>query len=156
MEEIAQLLRETREESEINLEEVSNDLGINIAVLKNIEDGKIGSFKDVFVLKNYIYNYSKYLGLDCDKILDEFNEYLFEYTSKIPIDEIEKTIKDQSKEEEKNISSPYTLAKPADKKWMYIFIYVVLFLLVILAIIWSINQITGEKKNAYIVGYKRK
>ena len=156
MEDIAQLLKETRLESEIELEEVSNDLNIDEIVLKNIEEGKIGSFKDIFLLKNYISSYSKYLGLDSDKILDEFNEYLFEYTSKIPIEQIEKDIQEQNKEDKDNISLPYTLEKPIEKKWMYIVIYLALILLVVLAILWSINQIASDKINTYIISYKGK
>ena len=51
MEEIANLLRETRKESGIELSEVSKDLDINELILQNIEEGKIGPFKDVFLLK---------------------------------------------------------------------------------------------------------
>lgn len=154
MEEIAELLKQTREESGIGLEEVSKDLDINELVLTNIEEGKIGSFKDIFVLKEQISNYAKYLGLDSDKIIDEFNEYLFEYTSRIPIKEIEKTI-ESIKEPEEKIVSPYTISKPKSKKGMYIAIYIMLFILVILTIFWSINQITIDKKNAYVVSYRK-
>ena len=59
LEEIAELLRETREESGIELSEVSRDLDINEIILTNIEEGKIGSFKDIFVLKEYIVSYAK-------------------------------------------------------------------------------------------------
>lgn len=157
MEDIAQLLKETREESEIDLDEVSKDLDIDEVVLKNIEEGKIGLFKDIFVLKDYVFNYAKYLGLDSEKIIDEFNEYLFEYTSKIPVNEIEKTIKEQNKVDEKNeLFSPYTIEKPKDKKWTYVLIYIILILLVLLAIFWSINQIAGEKTNTHIISYRRK
>ena len=85
VEEIAELLMQTRLESGIELDEVSKDLNISKVFLTNIEEGKIGSFKDIFVLKNYITEYAKYLGLDSSKIINEFNEYLFEYTSRIPI-----------------------------------------------------------------------
>ena len=102
MEEIAELLKETREEAGISLQEVSKDLEIEELALVNIEDGKIGAFKDIFLLKDYLFNYAKYLGLDSDKILEEFNEYLFEYTSKIPVKEIEKTLELNLKESEEN------------------------------------------------------
>ena len=70
LEEIAELLKETRENSGIELSEVSKDLGIDEIFLSNIEDGKIGSFKDIFALKEYISNYAKYLGLEAEfKIL---------------------------------------------------------------------------------------
>lgn len=156
MEEIAELLREAREESGIELEEVSKDLEISEIILKNVEEGKIGSFKDIFTLKEYISSYAKYLGLDSEKIIDEFNEYLFEYTSRIPIKEIEKTIELSTKEtEEEKIISPYTLNRPKNKKGIYIFIYILLLILVVLAIFWSVNQITVDKKSAYVVSYRK-
>ena len=87
MNEIGELLRTTREESGVSLEEASGDLEIKTLILENIEDGNIGCFKDIFVLKDYIYDYAKYLGLEPDKIIDEFNEYLFEYITE---DELER------------------------------------------------------------------
>ncbi len=155
MEEIAELLKGTREESGIELSEVSKDLDISVVVLENIEDGKIGSFKDIFLLKEYLTNYAKYLGLDSTKILENFNEYLFEYTSKIPIKEIEKTIELNTKELEDRVASPYTVDKPKSNKGLYVLIYLSILLLVIFAIFWSINQITVDKKNAYVVSYRK-
>ncbi len=157
MEEIAELLRTTREESGVELSEVSKDLEIDEYSLMNIENGKIGAFKDVFALKENISNYAKYLGLDAEKILDDFNEYFFEYTSKIPIKEIEKNIELQEKEEniEEKIASPYTVTRLKNKKAIYILAYILIFILVILAIFWSINQITVDKKNAYVISYRK-
>ena len=154
MENIAEMLKDAREESGISLSEVSNDLHIDELVLKNIEEGHIGAFKDIFEIKNYILEYAKYLGLDSEKVLNEFNEYLFEYTSKIPVKEIEKEIKN-IKEDEDKVSSPYTLSKPKSSKIRYVMIYLLLLLLVILAIFWSINQITVDKKSAYVISYRK-
>ncbi len=155
MEEIAELLRETREESGIELSEVSKDLDISEIILNNIEDGKIGSFKDIFALKEHIANYAKYLGLDSDKMLEEFNEYLFEYTSRIPVKEIEKTIELATKDNSEKISSPYTLSHLKSRKGIYLVVYILIFILVILAIFWSVNQVTVEKSNAYVVSYRK-
>lgn len=156
MEDIAELLKSTRENSNIDLIEVSNDLGIDELILKNIEEGHIGAFKDIFTLKNYLYDYSKYLGLDPDKIASSFNEYLFEYTSKIPVEEIEKTIHVNNKEKEDDeVLSPYTIAKKKSNTGIYVLIYVLVFVLVILAIYWSINQITVDKNSAYVVSYRK-
>ena len=157
MEEIAELLRTTREESGIELEEVSKDLDISEVFLKNIEEGKIGSFKDIFTLKNYISEYAKYLGLEATKVIDEFNEYLFEYTSRIPVEEIEKTIELNTKENQdiEKIASPYTNNNSHSKKSIYVIIYILLFILVVLTIFWSVNQITIDKKNAYVVSYRK-
>ena len=144
MEEIAELLKETRQDAGLELSEVSKDLNIDEIFLQNIEEGKIGSFKDVFLLKNYFFDYAKYLGLDADKIVDEFNEYLFEYTSRIPIKELEKTIELNTKEDnEKKISSPYTTTKVKNNKWLYALFYFLLLILIGLTIFWSINQINS-------------
>ena len=155
MEEIADLLRETRLDAGIELSEVSKDLNINEVVLTNIEEGKIGSFKDIFLLKDYLASYAKYLGLDSEKILEEFNEYLFEYTSKIPVKEIEKTMELNKKELEEKIASPYTKPQPKNKKYYYVMIYILIFLLVILAVFWSINQITSGSNNAEVYSYRK-
>lgn len=144
MNEIGATLKSTRETTGISLEEASNDLKIKVLILENIEEGNIGCFKDIFVLKDYIYDYAKYLGLDPDKITDEFNEYLFEYTSKIPVKEIEKAVREQAKENpvENKISSPYTNTVTKFKKTNYLLLYILVAILVILAIVWSIKQIT--------------
>ena len=157
MEEIAELLKNTREEAGIEISEVSKDLEINELLLINIEEGKIGSFKDIFVLKDYISEYAKYLGLDSVKLLDEFNEYLFEYTSRIPVKEIEKTIELNTKEvqDDEKVASPYTTISPKSKKGLYIIIYILVFVLVVLTIFWSVNQITVDKKSAYVVSYRK-
>ncbi len=155
MDYIAEILRTTREESGVSIEEVSNDLNIPELILKNIEDGHIGAFKDIFEIKTYIMDYAKYLGLEEEKIAEKFNEYLFEYTSKIPVSRIEKAIKSSRDDEKEKISSPYTLDKPKTKKGTFLFIYLLIILLVILAIYWSVNQITVEKKNAYVISYRK-
>ncbi len=155
MEDIAELLKQTREEAGIGLEEVSRDLEINEIILNNIEEGKIGSFKDIFALKECIANYAKYLGLEPDKILDEFNEYVFEYTSKIPIKDIEKTMELNTKEISEEISSPYTMPKQKNRKLIYLAVYLLVLLLVLLAIFWSVNQITIDKQVAQVISYRK-
>ncbi len=155
MEEIAELLCEAREEAGIDLKEVSRDINISEIILENIEAGKIGSFKDIFTLKEYIYSYAKYLGLDADTLLNNFNEYVFEYTSKIPVKEIEKTMELVAKNSEnETIASPYTTTKNKSKKGLYVCIYLLILLLVIMAIVWSVNQITVNKTNATVISYR--
>ena len=67
MDEIGSTLKSTRESSGVSIEEASKDVNIKVEILQNIEDGKIGCFKDIYVLKDYIKNYAKYLGLNPDK-----------------------------------------------------------------------------------------
>lgn len=156
MNEIGELLRVTREESGVSLEEASEDLKIKTLILENIEEGNMGCFKDIFLLKDYIYDYAKYLGLNPDKIIDDFNEYLFEYTSKIPVEEIEKEIKKQKKDEEKGdkIASPYTLERRRHTKLEYV-LYVILAVLVLLLILWSVKQITINNEVTDMISYVR-
>lgn len=142
MENIGRELRETRESSGVSIEEASGDLDIKVEFLLNIEEGKIGCFKDIFELKNYISSYAKYLGLDSERVIDEFNEYMFEYTSKIPVKEIEKLAKKEAKEETNKISSPYTKRPRKYSRNYYVAIYLLILVLVALAIFWSIKQIT--------------
>ena len=140
---IGKTFAEAREKTGVSLEEASADIQIKSVILENIEEGNIGSFKDIFELKEYLSTYAKYLGLDEKKILDEFNEYMFEYTSKIPLKDIEKKVMEQNKEKDADpIVSPYT--KPMKKYPMkyYIILYVVLIFLAIVVIFWSIHQIT--------------
>lgn len=155
MDSIGSLLKETRESSGVSIEEASEDLSIGSQFLLNIEEGRIGCFKDIFTLKDYINNYAKYLGLDSEKIIDEFNEYMFEYTSKIPVKAIEKQAKKEAREESNKIASPYTKKTHKYSKSYYIAIYVVIFVLVILAILWSIKQITIDNVITNEISYVR-
>ena len=155
MNEIGELLRTTREESGVCLEEASGDLEIKTLILENIEDGNIGCFKDIFVLKDYIYDYAKYLVLEPEKIIDEFNEYLFEYTSKIPLEDIEKAMKEQQKEEvlEKKIVSPYSTSTKKTNNYLVAALFIALAVLVILVVVWSIRQITVDNMTTNMISY---
>lgn len=154
MNEIGELFRVTREEAGVSLGEASKDLDIKEVILENIEDGNIGCFKDIFVLKDNIYNYAKYLGIDPDKIIDEFNEYMFEYTSKIPVKEIEKQIEEQeAKQEKKEIVSPYTVPIKKRNKNLYILLYSFIIILIMLVVFWSIKQVTVNRETASVISY---
>ena len=155
MDSIGSILKNTRVSAGVSIEEASSDLNINVNFLLNIEEGKIGCFKDIFELKDYLSNYAKYLGLDSEKIIDEFNEYMFEYTSKIPVKEIEKMAQKEAREEASKVTSPYTRKPRKHNTTYYIGIYVVIFLLVILAIVWSVKQITIDNHVTNEIGYVR-
>ena len=133
------------------------DLDIKTEILENIEDGRTGAFKDIFELKEYIKSYAKYLGLDENKLIDEFNEYMFEYTSKIPIKEIEKTIELKIKEEKKDekIVSPYTKEKKKYNNWVYIVVYAVIILMIVIAVFWSVKQVTINRSVTDTISYRR-
>ena len=130
MEEIGLKLREMRISNGVSVEEAAADLRMRPSQIENLENGKREEFKDVGMLKYFIRDYAKYLGMDGDSLVDEFNEYLFDFTSKIPIDEIEKA--KENVDEKKEVVSPYTRI---NKKKNHKVVIGVIIILVIAAVI---------------------
>ena len=157
MKEIGQKLKLKREENGVSLEEAASDLKMRVSQLESIEEGKTEDFKDVFSLKYFIRDYAKYLGLDGEAILDDFNEYLFEQTSRISLEDIEEARREKE-EREKNmkILSPYTVVTTKDKKRIYIIAAVIAFITLIGII--SYILISNQNKNDFVnnekVSYK--
>ena len=145
MENIGLKLKTRREDNGLSVEEVAEDLKMRPSQILSIEEGKKEDFNDVFYLKCFIRDYAKYLGLDDEKILDEFNEYLFDITSKIPIDLIE-----QAKKEKKSIGeeiiSPYT--KKSYKKFKIPKLFLVLGIIIVTTIVGYII-ISNHKGNEF-------
>ena len=151
--EVGDTLKNSREVSGVTLEEVSADLEIPVILLEQIEDGNMGAFKDVFELKEYIRKYAKYIGLDPDEVIDVFNGDMFERTSKIPMDKIEEAVKENAIEEEKDtrVASPYTKAIPKIKTTPYIVALVISIIIMVIALIWSIRQITIMNTTEFLI-----
>ena len=63
-------------------------MNVDVSYLENIESANVRAFKDVYYMRELVKEYAKYLGLDPRKIQDEFNDFLFEHTSKISLDDI--------------------------------------------------------------------
>ena len=128
---IGEKLKTSREEKGLSLEEVSEDLKIKVEDLKNIELGNKDSFQDIYFLKKAIYDYAKYLGLDYEQLIEEFNEFMFECTSKIPVDVIEKISKQKEEaESNKKALSPYTKDPVNNNKKKLIILGIIILLLV--------------------------
>ena len=145
--EIGENFKEARLSSSISLDETSADTNIPIEALEQIEEGSIGSFKDIFKLKEYLQTYAKYLGLDANKVIDDFNEYMFEYTSKIPLDDLAEKMFEQEKEKQKEetgdikVVSPYLNPKEESKIAKYVFMAILIIVLIAIAMIWAIKQV---------------
>lgn len=88
MKELGEYLKRTRMSNGVSIAEVAEDLELSTSQIENIESGNVRAFKDVYSLKELIKHYAKYLGLDPEKVVDEFNEFLFEHTSKISLEDI--------------------------------------------------------------------
>lgn len=159
MKEIGEKLKETREEMGISIDEAAEDLKLRTSQIENIEQGNIEAFKDIFYLKYFIRDYSKYLGLDHEEMIDEFNEYLFDYTSKISLEDIKKASKKADKQEKdaKKIASPYTLEK---RKFinippLYIYIAIGVLVIVIMYLLFASNPNDEFVKDDNLVNYIR-
>lgn len=139
MKELGEYLKQTRISNGVSITEACEDLEFSTSQLENIESGNVKAFKDVYDLRDDIKLYAKYLGLDADKVLDEFNNFLFQHTSKISLDDI---IAAQKKKEEevrdnRKVKSPYT--KEYKEKFNYMpILYIILGLIVFMGILYLI------------------
>ena len=143
MKELGEYLKHTRIDNGVSMEEAAEDLGLSTSQLENIENGNVRAFKDVYSLKQYVHQYAKYLGLDPEKVVDEFNGFLFEHTSKISLDDIKEAQRKLDEKEQKKIKSPYTIVYKKKKQiWPFVLIPIAIALLfvVIYFIVSSINR----------------
>ena len=137
MKEIGEEFKIKREEIGITIEEVSGDLKKDTILLENLENGNHKVFKDVLELKDVVSSYAKYLGLDDEKIMDDLDDFLFEKTSKISIEDIQERLKqekEKQKANEKKVRTPYTLE--FEKKKSTILVIILLLVLIILIIFY--------------------
>lgn len=155
MKNLGRLLKEQRESRGVSIDEASSDLEIKDVILENIEEGHIGAFKDIYLLKSQISAYAKYLGLNSNSMIDEFNEYLFEYTSRIPVKAIEREMSKNNKKEseELRVSSPYTKPMKKYPKTYYILMYAIIIVIIFIIFFWSIKQITINTNETKDISY---
>ena len=150
MKEIGDSFKLARETIGISKEEVIKDLNITESQLDNLEDGNVNAFKDVFFLKETIKKYAIYLNLDEDEIIDKFNDFIFGYTSRIPIEDILEQTKEinlkELKNEENKIVSPYTI-KRKDNSTKYTILYIAAIVVLIMLVIIIIKYITDRDVN---------
>ena len=107
MKELGNYLKEKRESNGVSVDEAADDLKIDVFLLESLEDGNTRAFKDLLGIREIVKEYSKYLGLNSEEVIEEYNDFLFEHTSKISLKDImEAEKKDEKKANE--ISSPYT------------------------------------------------
>lgn len=145
MKELGEYLKRTRIKNGVGLTEACEDLEISTSHLENIETGNVKAFKDIYELRDDIKVYAKYLGLDADKVVDEFNGFLFQHTSKISLDDI---MQAQKKKEEllnsKKVKSPYTI-EYKEKKSILPYIYFVIGVLIIFLLLYLIISHINKK-----------
>ncbi len=134
MKEIGINLKEKRLENGVSIQEAAEDLNLEESVLENMEEGNIRAFKDMFVLKELIKDYSKYLGLDVNDVVEDFNDFLFEHTSKISLEEIKEVKARMDDTTERKVVSPYTQIPKPKKNYRFLIKPIVIFLAVLVGI----------------------
>ena len=142
MKELGEYLKRTRISNGVSVTEACEDLEFSTSHLENIESGNVRAFKDVYELRESVKLYAKYLGLNPDKILDEFNSFLFQHTSKISLDDI---VSAQKKKEESDnkIKSPYT-KQYKEKINIFPFIYFIIGITLVIGIVYLIITNTNK------------
>ena len=133
MKEIGEQFNEKREEIGITLEEVSSDLNKDIILVENLESGNHKVFKDILELKDMVKIYAKYLGLDDEKLLGDLDDFLFEKTSKISIEDIKERLKEENKKkQEKKVRTPYTIEYESKRNITLIMILVIIVVILVI------------------------
>ena len=135
--EIGNTFKERREEIGIKLEEAAGDLEITVAQLENLEDGNINAFKDIFFLKELIKKYATYLNVNEEELMEDFNDFVFDYTSKIPVEEIETR---------KRISSPYTRKKVRNAKMKPVYFFSVITVILVSITLIILNVFLNKQR----------
>ena len=155
MKELGEYLKEIRTKNGVSIDEAAQDLNIDVFLLESIEKGNTRAFKDVLSMKDKVKEYAKYLGLKPEDVIDEFNDYLFEKTSKISLKDIMDAEKELNKKDTKKVSSPYTIIKPKKKrniKIRYFLIPIILMIVLVLLLFYFLRP----KKNKPVVELKSK
>lgn len=154
MKDIGLKLKEKREENGVSVEEVAEDLKMRPSQIISLEEGKKEDFKDVLFLKYFIRDYAKYLGLDGEEMVDEFNEFLFDFTSKIPLEEIEKAKLNNTNKKE--VISPYTNTGNNNKFLLRIFCVIILVVVLLVIGYFVISNVKGndfqDDNVTYVIG----
>lgn len=157
MKELGEYLKDTRLQNGVSIEEAAEDNFLSAAQLENIENGNVKAFKDVYKLKEYVKNYAKYLGLDPNKVVEEFNDFLFEHTSKISLDDILEAQKKLEQEEEvKKIKSPYTKEYKNKVNYKPIILTFCISVLIILLVYVLLSMLSEKEPESNVLSSKYK
>lgn len=140
MKEIGEYLKQERRKNGVSISEACEDLNLNQQLIEAIEEGNSKAFRDVFELKETIQSYAKYLGLNVDEVLDRFNDFIFEKTSRISLEDIKNAKTDSEKSN--RIASPYTKIKHTryDIAPVVLLIAVLLFVSLIVYIVLRVSH----------------
>lgn len=147
--EIGQALKEQRESIGVSVEEAAADLKLRVSQIEDLESGNKDAFDDIFYLKYFIRDYAKYLGMNSENMIDEFNEYLFDCTSRISLADIQKAKKKSEVEKSKlenRVASPYTIQRKNKNAKKIIIISLISIIIIGMLSFFIINNVNKNNK----------
>lgn len=74
MNETSELLRRTRTEKHLSLEEISSQTKIQLHILRSLEDGQLADFRSIIFVKGFLKQYAQALGLDPATVVKMFEQ----------------------------------------------------------------------------------
>lgn len=148
LKEIGIKLKERRIQNGVSIQEAAEDLNLEEAVLEHMESGNVRAFKDMYVLKELIKDYAKYLGLDVGAIVEEFNDFLFEHTSKISLEELKEVKARVEDADVKKVVSPYTQIPKPKRNYKVLLKPTLVGFLVLVVLILLFFWLTKEEKRS--------
>ncbi|MFP4480464.1 MAG: RodZ domain-containing protein [Desulfohalobiaceae bacterium] len=116
--EIGELLRQQREEQGWSLDEIHQKIKISPSCLHNIEQGVLDDLPHPVYVKGFIKNYAYFLGLDSERLSQEFAQSL--------------ALHEDEEEEAAGAEPVLTIASQRSRFWRWISILVSLLLLLLL------------------------
>lgn len=74
MNETSELLKKTRAEKQLSLEEISSQTKIQLHILRSLEEGELADFRSIIFVKGFLKQYARALGLDPVAVLKTFEQ----------------------------------------------------------------------------------
>lgn len=72
MKETGELLKKTRIEKHLTLEEISSQTKIQLHILRSLEEGQVSDFRNIVFVKGFLKQYARALSLDANEVLKMF------------------------------------------------------------------------------------
>ena len=96
-----------------------------------------------------------YLNLDEDEVIEKFNDFIFGYTSRIPISAILEQTREinilEKQNEENKIVSPYTIKRKKNNGLKYVLIYIFAVIILVILVILIVKFITDKQEKDYSI-----
>ncbi len=73
---VGEIFKQRRQEMNLSLKEIENATSIRVAHLQAIEEGEMSKLISPVYAQGFIRQYANYLGIDADKVVNEYSHHL--------------------------------------------------------------------------------